>query len=384
MSPAPRVSSTSPSPSREPSASAASSAVGQPPDRAAAAAVGRRLGDHQAADPGELADRLLAGRVDVEHRDLVGGRQRGAELVREGLGARVEVGLEGGDQPALGELARRLERRRDLGRVVGVVVVDPRPVGSALELEAPGDAGEVGERRRRGAGVEPGELERGDRGERVEGVVAAGDGAARVGLLGLAVSEGSSTPGPRTPCSASTERAGSKDAKARLSSAREDQREWWSSSMLVTTAISGRSSRKLASLSSASATTHSPSPQPALVGSPSGPAPGSSPPMKKAGSAPSARSAQTSIAVVVVLPWVPATAIRRFSAQSSASSSPRWMTRWPRSRAHRQLGVVVGDRGRDHDLGVGGDVGRRRGRSAARARRRAGAPCKRTRRGRCR
>jgi hypothetical protein len=102
---------------------------------------------------------------------------------------------------------------------------------------------------------------------------------------------------------------------------------------LVTTATSGRSARKLASLSSASATIQSPAPQTALVASPPAPAPGSSPPRKKAGSAPSRRSAQPAIAAVVVLPWVPAIAISRFSAQSSANSSPRWSTRWPRSRA---------------------------------------------------
>ena len=61
--------------------------------------------------------------------------------------------------------------------------------------------------------------------------------------------------------------------------------------------------------------------------------------MKKAGSAPIARSAQTTIAVVVVLPWVPATAISRFSAQSSASSSPRWITAAPRSRASASSGL---------------------------------------------
>ena len=74
--------------------------------------------------------------------------------------------------------------------------------------------------------------------------------------------------------------------KASSSWAREDQREWWSSSTLVTTATSGRRRRKLASDSSASAITHSPSPQPALPGPPSSPAPGSSPPSRKPGPRP--------------------------------------------------------------------------------------------------
>ncbi len=61
--------------------------------------------------------------------------------------------------------------------------------------------------------------------------------------------------------------------------------------------------------------------------------------MKKAGSAPIARSAQTAIAVVVVLPWVPAIAINRFSAQSSASRAPRWIGSTPRSRASASSGL---------------------------------------------
>ena len=48
------------------------------------------------------------------------------------------------------------------------------------------------------------------------------------------------------------------------------------------------------------------------------------------------------VAVVVVLPWVPATAISRFSEQSSASSSPRCVTRWPRSRARASSGFESG------------------------------------------
>ena len=53
-----------------------------------AGVVGGGAGDVEAADAGELAHRLLAGRVDVEHADLVGRGERGAEapasaLVRE-------------------------------------------------------------------------------------------------------------------------------------------------------------------------------------------------------------------------------------------------------------------------------------------------------------
>ena len=69
------------------------------------------------------------------------------------------------------------------------------------------------------------------------------------------------------------------------------------------------------------------------------------------------RSAQTSIAVVVVLPWVPATAISRFSAQSSASRAPRWITADAALARERQLRVLLADRGGDDHLGPLGQVG---------------------------
>jgi len=59
--------------------------------------------------------------------------------------------------------------------------------------------------------------------------------------------------------------------------------------------------------------------------------------------------------VVVVLPWVPAIAISRFSAQSSASRAPRWIG--PALAGQGQLRVVGADRGRDDDLGPLGQVG---------------------------
>ena len=85
--------------------------------------LGGGLRHVEPADPGQLADRLLARRIDVEHDDLVGERQRRAEPLGEGLGARVEVGLEDGDQARRPQLAQGRERRADLGRVVGVVVI---------------------------------------------------------------------------------------------------------------------------------------------------------------------------------------------------------------------------------------------------------------------
>src|SRR5690349_2230354 len=60
--------------------------TGQPPDRPPPRPLGRSLGDLQPADAGQLADRLLARRVDVEDDDLVGGGEGGAELDRQRLG----------------------------------------------------------------------------------------------------------------------------------------------------------------------------------------------------------------------------------------------------------------------------------------------------------
>ena len=156
-------------------------------------------------------------------------------------------------------------------------------------------------------------------------------------------------PAPRRGAAKRGERA----AAARRASA---QREWWSSSTLVTTAISG------AARGSCRRTRRPRRPPTRPLPSPRSPArrrrrrPGSSPPRKKPGSAPSARSAWTSIPAVVVLPWVPATAIRRRSAQSSASSSPRWITRWPRSRARASSGLSSAIARRDDDLGARRDA----------------------------
>ena len=77
--------------------------------------------------------------------------------------------------------------------------------------------------------------------------------------------------------------------------------------MLVITATSRGSSRNERSDSSASTTIHSPSPHAAFV-----PSDRSSPPIRKAGSRPQARSTWATMPQVVVLPWVPATAIARF------------------------------------------------------------------------
>ena len=71
------------------------------------------------------------------------------------------------------------------------------------------------------------------------------------------------------------------------------------------------------------------------------------------GPSPAARSACTIIDEVVVLPWVPATAIVRRSALSSPSSAARGRSGMPRSRGGCALDVLSGDRRGVDELDVG-------------------------------
>ena len=79
------------------------------------------------------------------------------------------------------ERARGLDRRRDLGRVVGVVVDDQRARRRRPQaLEAPAGAGEVGQRARGGGGVGAGQRACFERGRGVARVVQAGDAQAHL------------------------------------------------------------------------------------------------------------------------------------------------------------------------------------------------------------
>ena len=106
-----------------------------------------------------------------------------------------------------------------------------------------------------------------------------------------------------------------------------------SRSMLVTTAITGASNRKLRSLSSASTTISSLLPSRALV-----PAWFTRPPTTKVGSSPAPASVLAINEVVVVLPCEPATATPYLSRISSASISARGMTARPRRSASSTSG----------------------------------------------
>ena len=107
--------------------------------------------------------------------------------------------------------------------------------------------------------------------------------------------------------------------------------------MLVTTAISGSSSRNVPSLSSASMTIHSPLSHTALV-----PISLTSPPMRKLGRNPASIRIRASMEVVVVLPWVPDTATHRRHAAIAASAWARLSSTRPRRRASVTSGFASG------------------------------------------
>src|SRR5699024_5331411 len=91
------------------------------------------------AHPG---DRLLPGRVDLQHGGGVGRVQRLAELGAEVPGAAEQVRLEDGVDPAPARhAARSAQHRGDLCGVVGVVVVDPDAADLTAQLEPAGAAG---------------------------------------------------------------------------------------------------------------------------------------------------------------------------------------------------------------------------------------------------
>ena len=75
---------------------------------------------------GHAGNRVLAGRIDVGEHDFIGERQRRAEVVQQLRGARVAMRLEHAQDPAGAGGARRAQHRRDLGRMMAVVVDDAR------------------------------------------------------------------------------------------------------------------------------------------------------------------------------------------------------------------------------------------------------------------
>ena len=164
-----------------------------------------------------------------------------------------------------------------------------------------------------------------------------GRGRVEADDLAPAVEAGEARRRPGRPGPSPARRSARRRAR---SSASEPQREWWSISTLVTTAISGLQLEEagvaLVGLGD------DPLPlAPAGVGGVAVRRRGREPRRRRRrpGRRRSPAAPRPAIAVVVVLPWVPATAISRFSAQSSASSSPRWIGSTPRSRASASSGL---------------------------------------------
>src|SRR5579863_8345363 len=76
----------------------------------------------------DALDRRLAGRVNVSNQHRVGIVETGAEALEQIGQAGVAVRLHHGDNLSLGDRASRLEHRRDLDRVMAVIVDDRDPV----------------------------------------------------------------------------------------------------------------------------------------------------------------------------------------------------------------------------------------------------------------
>src|SRR5205814_1077602 len=118
--------------------------LGEVDDPLAGPGLADRLEDQPARDTG--LGRLPGG-VDVGQDDDVGVTEGVAEVAPEPRRAAVAVGLEDGDDAGPLPLPGGGQRGLDLAGEVGVVVDQRDAVDLALELEAPGHAGEAAERR---------------------------------------------------------------------------------------------------------------------------------------------------------------------------------------------------------------------------------------------
>ena len=88
-------------------------------------------------------DRRFAGRIDMRDDDRVGIVEAGAELLEQSRQPRVAMRLHDGDHLALGQFARRLQHRRDLDRMVAIIVDNGDAVPHAGAGEAPPHAAET-------------------------------------------------------------------------------------------------------------------------------------------------------------------------------------------------------------------------------------------------
>ena len=291
--------------------------------------------------------------------------------------------LEDGDQPPRPELAQRLERRRDLGRVVGVVVVDRGARAAALALEAAQHPGERAERGRgRARASAPASSSAASAARALRTLWRPGTaqlqrpGPGRVGVEAQRPRRrrrrrpSRSSPGEHRQAPARRPRTRRRRSS---SSARDDQREWWSSSTLVTTATSGAGEEAAVGLVGLGDHPLPRRPSRRSPAPPSSPAPGQLAAEQEAGVG--ADRAQR----VDQHPGGGRLAVRagdrdqpplgaQLGEQLAAVEHPLAAL-----AGARELGVVLGDRGRDHHLGVRRDGSaswptRARGRRPAAAR----------------
>ena len=118
-------------------------------------------------------DRRLAGGVDIGDEDDVGIVEAGAEAVEQMRHAGVAVRLHDGDDLAGNDRARRLQHRRDLDRMVAVIVDHGHAVPLAGLGEAALDPLEIAQRRAQRVVAEPERLGDRRRGQRILHVVLA-------------------------------------------------------------------------------------------------------------------------------------------------------------------------------------------------------------------
>ena len=265
-SPAPTVSATSPGRARAARKAAPCSTLGVQPTVDPRSHLREGVDDELARSRPRPAPRGRGRSSVTATTSAVASARR--ELTDEVTRARVQVRLEEDEDAAA--VANGVDRGRDLGRVVRVVVEHRHAAGLPVRLEAPARAGELGEVRARFLGRDAGQLERRERRGGVAPVV-----LARHRELEVRPARARPPARPGAPRRASA-------AKSSSTSARDANSEWWSRSTFVTTAILGRR-RSIVRSDSSPSTTSQPEPARALP-----PSCGISPPIRNDGSRPSA------------------------------------------------------------------------------------------------
>ena len=129
----------------------------------------------------DAVDRVLAGGIDRRHDDRIGIVEAGGEFVEQIAQARETMRLGDRDDAARRGVARGLEHRLDLDRMVAVVVEDIDAVPRAGAGEAALDAAEGGKALLDVVGGDAEFMRDGDRRGRVRHVVAAGHRQSEVG-----------------------------------------------------------------------------------------------------------------------------------------------------------------------------------------------------------